>query len=363
LDLRIPGQVPFTPEFAQVYSSVSSDEKRWRKSNHYVRVANFEDCGYEMLLHMSCTVTKEPIHKLEVLRAGDKTLSDMRELAGRVFATDPDPLGLMRVDLTADLEGVPVDFFKRHTKVRCKQTRREFGTVEGYQTVAKGTAETLYSGVKPNQIRIYDKTGERRMQYERYLARFQSERDRAGGAGDRAELRKVIDSIRNCAEEHTLKLERIRLAIAEWGGTEPSSFEELYGHGPDEVITRVERQVGARDLDKLGLISLRALRLSAELLNPFEKMVFFENRDPDPRIEDWGFIDWHCGMDLRRRVEMFGIAEVEREMKAQLHKNFHRTRKKFDPFLRLTSNVVGIDSKRLRDAYASSTYRQLLRAA
>ena len=110
LDLRIPGQVPFTPEFSRVYSSVSSDEKRWRKSNHYVRVASFEDCGYDMLLHMGCTVTKEPIDKLEVLRAGDKTLPEMRALAGEVFETDPDPLGLMRVDLTADLEGVPVDF-------------------------------------------------------------------------------------------------------------------------------------------------------------------------------------------------------------------------------------------------------------
>jgi hypothetical protein len=329
LDLRVPGHVPFTPQFSEVYAAAARDERRWRKSNHYVRVASFEDCGYEMLLHMSCTVTKQPLHKLEILRAGDKTLPEMRALAGSVFQTDPDELGIMRVDLTADIEGVDVDFFKRHSLVKCKQTRRELGTAQPYQTVAKGMAETLYSGVKPNQIRIYDKVGERRMQYGKYLARF---------ARDSAELPESAE-------------------------IEATSFEAMYGHGMWDVITRVERQVAARDVEKLGLISLRALRLKADTLNPFEKMIFFNNNEPDPRIEDWGFRDWHCGMDLRSRVEQFGIAEVERQMRSQLGKNFPRARKMFAPFLRLTSNVVGIDSQRLRDAYATSTARQLLRAA
>jgi len=282
-----------------------------------------------MLLHMSCTVTKQPIHKLEILRAGDKTIPEMRELAGRVFASDPDELAIMRVDLTADIEGVPVDFFKRHSMVQCKQTRRELGTVEHYQVVAKGKAETLYSGVKPNQIRIYDKTGERRMQYGKYLRRF---------ARESAELPESAE-------------------------IEATTFEAMYGHGMYDVITRVERQVAARDVEKIGVATLRALRLKADALNPFAKMVFFDGRDPDPRIEDWGFRDWHCGMDLRHRVEQFGLAEVEREMKCELGKNFHRQRKLFAPFLRMASNVVGIDSQRLRDAYASSTARQLLRVA
>jgi len=329
LDLRIPGQVPFTPQFAEVYTSESRNEKRWRKSNHYVRVASFEDCGYEMLLHMGCTVTKEPLHKLEILRTGDKTVPAMRALAGSVFACDPDELGIMRVDLTADIEGVPVDFFKRHTKVRCKQTRRELGTVEPYQAVAKGVAETLYSGVKPNQIRIYDKTAERRMQYQKYLTRF---------ARESAQLPESAE-------------------------IQATTFEEMYGTGMWDVVTRVERQVAARDVEKLGISTLRALRLKADTLNPFEKMVFFENREPDPTIDDWGFVDWHCGMDLRRRVEMFGIADVERWMRAHLKQHFNRARKKYDSFLRITSNVVGINSQQLRDAYATSTARQLLRAA
>ena len=201
------------------------------------------------------------------------------------------------------------------------------------------------------------------MQYNRYLSRFQSERDSAGGAPSRIPLQRAIDSIRNCAEDHGTTLRRIHAVLADWAGVAPTTFKEMYGHEPDEVITRVERQVAARDLEKLGIPTLRTLRLHADTLNPFEKMIFFDSCDHDPRIEDWGFTDWHCGIDLRRRVEMFGIAEVEREMKAQLFKNFHRTRKKYAPFLRITSNVVGIDSQRLRDAYATSTARQLLHAA
>jgi hypothetical protein len=329
LDLRIPGHVPFTPRFSEVYAAAARDERRWRKSQHYVRVANFEDCGYDMALHMSCTVTKKPIHKIQIVRAGDKTVPQMRELAGSVFQMEPDDIEVMRVDLTADIEGVPVDFFKRHSLVRCKQTRRELGQAQPYQTVAKGMAETLYSGVKPNQIRIYDKSAERRMQYQKYCARFARE---SAHLPDSAEI------------------------VA-------TTFEEMYGHEMFDVITRVERQVAGRDVEKIGVSSLRDLRLRADLLNPFEKMIFFDNREPDPRIEDWGWRDWHCGMDLRRRVHDFGIAEVERQMKADLGKNFQRQRKAFAAFLRLNSNVVGIDSQMLKNAYATSTARQLLRAA
>jgi hypothetical protein len=331
LDLRIPGAVPFTPQFSDVYAATSRDEKRWRKSNHYVRVASFEDCGYEMLLHMGCTVTKEPLHKLEILRAGDKTLPEMRELAGRVFATDPDELGIMRVDLTADIEGVPVDFFKRHTVVRLKQTRREHFHVDPGQTVSKAVAETIYAGVKPNQIRIYDKTGERRMQYQKYCARFARESAR----------------------------------LPESAEVQATTFEEMYGHGMYDVITRVERQVAARDVEKMGLRTLRALRMHADTLDPFARMVFFQTQELEPRLDD-GFTPeaWHCGMDLRERVKMFGLADVERQMRNEWGaKNYLRARKKFASFLRLTSNVVGIDAQGLRNAYATSTARQLLRAA
>ena len=248
----------------------------------------------------------------------------MLAITSKVFACDPKKLGVMRVDLTADVPGVPVDWFKRHTLVKSKQTRREIGSVESYQTITKGRAETLYAGVKPNQIRIYDKVAERRMQYARYCQGF---------ARETAKTPFLFD-------------------------VELTSFETMYGHRDDAVITRVERQVSGRDVEKLHITSVGTLR-TAHMLDPFEKMLFFDAQRFDPRIEDWGFRDWCAGMHLQQRVQQFGVSETLTWMRAQLGKNFDRAKKNFAPFLRVTDNVIGIDAGRLKDIYRRSAIRQL----
>ena len=50
-------------------------------------------------LHMYSTLTKEPIHKLEIYDAGEKTYLQMQQLVASIFDCDPGRLGLMRVDL------------------------------------------------------------------------------------------------------------------------------------------------------------------------------------------------------------------------------------------------------------------------
>jgi hypothetical protein len=362
LDLRVHGKVHFTESFNRLYAGERNNPKRWKSTKHYAASASFEDCGIEAIVHMQCQMTKQPMHKLEILRVGEKTIADVLEISERIFETEPFNLGVMRVDLTADVAGVPVDWFKRHTLPQHKQTRRQIGKFESFQTVSKGTAETLYAGVKPNQIRIYDKVGERRMQYQKKCAHFVREHSIAQSV-----LKAEQSKAGYWAEWVRAVFERDEVAPLPGNildGCEMSSFEDLYGHGMWDTITRVERQAGtSREIQKLGLATLRQVQLHADKLDPFSSMLFFDTADGEPKIEDWGWADWHCGMDLRRRVEMFGIAEVEREMKAHLKTNFYRERKKWAPFLRLNSNVVGIDSAGLRKAYQQSTARQLLRAA
>jgi len=118
---------------------------------------------------MYSTLTAEPIHKLEIYDAGEKTYQEMRSLVGSIFDCSPDRLGLMRVDLCADVHGIDVGWFKRHTIIKSKQTQREFGSVAPYQTVRKGKAETLYAGVKPNQFRIYNKSAERLVRWKWFV--------------------------------------------------------------------------------------------------------------------------------------------------------------------------------------------------
>jgi hypothetical protein len=324
LDIRVPGHIPFTPGFAYLYKSMKDDPKRWRRTQHYSASASFEDCGIEATLHIGCTMTKKNMHKIEILRTGEKTYDEMLSICGRVFDTDPAQLGIMRVDLTADIPNVTVDWFKRKTMVRNKQTRREIGKVEPYQTVRKGRAETLYAGVKPNQIRIYDKTAERRMQYSRYLARFARESE-------------GID-------------------------VQASTFEALYGTGMNDVVTRVERQIGAKDVEKMGLVRVEQLH-RLPLMDPFANMLFFEHPQFDPKIQDFGTETWMAGMYLRNRVQDFGVSDTHQWMRATYGKNFDRAKKKFSVFLRLTDSVVGIDAKRLSSTFQASVTRQLLRVA
>jgi len=364
LDLRIEGDAPFTQSFGRLYSDSRGDRKRWKSSQHYAASASFEDCGLDAIVHIECTMTPKRMHKLEILRVGEKTLAECAEIASRIFEVEPDTHGVMRVDLTADVPGVPVDWFKRHTLARHKQIRRELGRMESYQNVSQGKSETIYHGKKPNQIRIYDKCAERRMQYGKYLARFAREH-RIGQTVMRDEFANVNKASYWSTFEHSEMLaEATHLLKNVLDGTQATTFEAMYGHGMWDVITRVERQAGTtREIEKLGLSTLHSVRLRGDSIDPFDKMVFFDGENEDPRIEDFKFKDWCCGMELRRRVEMFGVAEVQRWMRTNLGSNFDRTRKTLAPFLRLKDNVVGISAEGLKQAYQASTYRQLLSAA
>lgn len=165
-DLRVPRNVPFTREFQEIYEASQRGEKRpWSSSRYFASTADLRGFGYDVRLHMYSTLTPEPIHKLEIYDAGDKTLFQMKQLTASIFDVDPEALELMRVDLCADVYGVDVGWFKRHTVVKAKQTNREFGTAMPYQTLRKGKAETLYAGAKPNQYRFYSKAAERMVRW------------------------------------------------------------------------------------------------------------------------------------------------------------------------------------------------------
>jgi hypothetical protein len=195
--------------------------------------------------------------------------------------------------------------------------------------VTKGVAETLYGGVKPNQIRIYNKSAELEKQFEKYTRQFVK---MARGLPDSTEI-------------------------------QASSFEDLYGYARGELITRVERQIGGRDLAKLGLTNLPSLLRGTEL-DPFSQMVFFDV--PWFTAHEIEGMNWRrrcIGEHIHSRVETLGLSSTLTWMRASLGNKFYRAKKEFAPFLRLSDNVVGIDAAGLRNAYQASTYRQLRRAA
>jgi hypothetical protein len=270
---------------------------------------------------MYSTLTPEPIHKLEIYDAGEKTYQEMHSLAASIFDCNPDRLGLMRVDLCADLHGIDVGWFKRHTIVQSKQTQREFGTVAPYQTIRKGRAETLYAGAKPNQFRIYNKTAERLVRWKWYA------RQRSRQAPE----------------------------------LEPTPYEVMYGHPSDAVITRVERQIAGRDLERVGFSTFESLK-AAPSISPFKKIVFYEAGQLEPSIEEYGFATWTSGMYLRGMVKEYGLAATRGFMKEKLGRNLYRDWKRFDRFLRLPAQTIGFSSADLYTSFQQSISRQLLPA-
>jgi len=340
LDLRFRAGTPLAPEFREICGHLSGDHSwrnpslfggRWRPSQFYNGTASLEDCGIDAVVHMECRATPQPNHKVEILRMGEKTYDQAVELCSRIFVCDPAEVGIIRSDLTADIHigAAGVDWCKRHMFIKAKQTRREFGTVEAYQLVTKGRAGTLYGGQKPEQMRIYNKTAEREMQYEKYLRKFL----------------------------------KASAALPDSFDLEPTTFLAMYGLDRSEQVTRVERQLSGRGLSRLGLTNIPSLLHGAEL-DPFDQIVFFESaKAGTPELASMSWRDRCVGEHIRHRVETLGLSDTLGWMKASLGRNFYRAKKEFAPFLRLTDNVVGIDAEGLRAAYQASTYRQLLRAA
>lgn len=318
-DLRVNRNVPFTREFQEVYqASLRGEERPWGSSRYFASTADLRGFGYDVRLHMYSTLTKVPIHKLEIYDAGDKTYAEMCRLAAGVFDCDPGGLGLMRVDLCADIHGVDVEWFKRHTVIQSKQTQREFGIAPPYQTIRKGKAETLYAGVKPNQFRIYNKSAERLVRWKWYARQL---------------ARQAPD-------------------------LQPTPYEVMHGHPPEAVVTRVERQIAGRDLARMGFSTFRSLQ-SAPAASPFEKVVFYDAKQLEPSIEEHGFTEWASGMYLRSMVRDFGLAATRGFMKEKLGRNLYREWKRFRPFLYLPEQCVGIDASTLANAFQQSVTRQL----
>jgi hypothetical protein len=267
---------------------------------------------------MFSILTPEPIHKLEIYDTGEKTLAEMQKLAASIFDIDPHGLGLMRVDLCADIHGVDVGFFKRHTIIRSKQTNRELGGILPYMTIQKGRVETIYAGAKPNQYRIYNKSAERMVRWKWYAR----------------------------------KLARQAPHLT------PSPYEVLYGHSPDERIIRVERQIAGRDLARIELTDFASLR-HTPTLSPFQKIVFYEARNEEPSKADFGFQRWTSGMYVRDMVRDQGLSAARACVRDMCGRNFYREWKKIEPFLHVPEHSTQLSSVDLLGTFRKSALRQI----
>ena len=151
-------------------------------------------------------------HKLEIIQAEEMTLREMCQLIGAIVCSDPSGLNVTRVDLSVDVNGVDVQWFRDHVYIRNKRTHDVYGR---RRKNGVWEATGLYFGIGQDVVRIYDKIAEMTLRHRLTSPRF-----------------------------------------APWPG-----------NVPPKILTRVERQLRSKGVPK-ALATVDHLR-SADHFNPF----------------------------------------------------------------------------------------------
>jgi hypothetical protein len=318
VEVRVPARTQFSREFAQLYRDIHHDPKvnPFRSSRYYSSVGDLRRLGYDAVLHMGCQSDKAGNHKLELIDTGKMTYTQMAQEIERIFDTSPRRLEMMRVDLAADVRGIPVSWFAGHVRARWKRFAADLGKMENpqleYCRIGKQKVETLYFGKRPNCFRIYDKIAEFEHQYAQLTRR----------APDAAEL---------------------------------PGFEEVYAAPRNGLtLTRVERQMGGSRVPT-EINTFGKLKRSAEF-NPFDKLDFLASGESEPSIERYDLNAFLFGKGLRQLIEAEGMHRARAFVNA--HSGGHASRI-FQTYREFLPAESGLDARRLFLVYQESASKQL----
>jgi hypothetical protein len=278
VDLRVPAGTNFGPAMVETAALLRyGPAGSFRPSRFYACVGDLRKShDLDVVLHLGYKYG-DGAHKLEIIDAGKKTLAEMDAIIRQVFDVDPATLELMRVDLAADVPGVPVSWFRDHARFEFKRFASSINKAEAQELefIGMGTAvaQSLYAGRRPNCIRIYDKFAEFRRQWLK-VARAYEQYNRGLSEFDfTEEVRKNAIRIPPTFEEFCLK--------------EGSEYKL------GAILTRVERQIGGdrfpKEICTFGDLS------SAHEFNPFnalqivsvEPVYGFQNLPEGASIRDW----------------------------------------------------------------------------
>lgn len=224
-----------------------------------------------------------------------------------------DDLELMRIDLCADMYGIPVEWFLERARVKYKRVAHEIGVLK-YQRIGKAGIQTLSAGKRPNMVRFYDKVAEAKDQ----LQSLQRKRSRD-------------------ADELTLERE--------------------FGIAENAVITRIERQYGGQRLPTGIDCFCRLSRLPE--YNPFTNVEICNGTGARvPTIQDRGLDAWLAGTRLRQLQLEMGEQQFRRWLNVNTSRNGARYRKQYFDFLQPDWDGV-VTAKTVFETYRESVIKQL----
>lgn len=300
-----------------------------------------EPFGIDAVVHLWLRQGR-PTHKVEIIDAGEKTIFEIADIITLLFEVDPWSLQLMRIDLAADLQDIPVSWFKDRAYVNRKQfsSRIDKSFEKEVQFVGMGTAvaQILYAGKRPCLMRIYNKLAEWLMQLRRI--EFQCRRFN----------KRMADM--DMSEEQRF-----------YGQLLPPTFEEFcrargYQFKSGNILTRIERQIGGKRFPR-ELNTLGDLRYAHEF-EPFGEMEIIGtapvlNFDSPP-----------AGMPVRNWLALIGFEAMIRQLgSAQLARSVvlkhgnGNGRRILESLVRSSPTPrQPLTMEEIQDSYKRSTFRQ-----
>jgi hypothetical protein len=341
LEVIVPNGKPFAREFATVYADAAADGViPWRSSRHYTNVVDLRMFGFDSILHAGCKRGKDGNHKLELLDTGSKSYSEIVAEVERIFDADPLKLECKRVDLCADVQGVPVGWFHDRLRATFKQFSAKIG-VQEFSEMGRREMQTLYYGKRPNCFRIYNKTAEMMNQYKALC--------RAPKSQPSSAAMEAVTGLHLVDADTVLPVARDVNSDAEL-----PSFRELFGVDESAILTRVERQIGGGRVPE-QLNTIARLKANALDFNPFERLQFLSSGVMEPRPEDYDFETYCTGMFLRKMANTHGMQWTRAFMNRD--RNGSRRARKYASFLPF--NEGGISAGKLFELYRETLSRQL----
>jgi len=329
VELRVPGFTAYSPQFSKLYQEIRNDPNGpFRPTAHYLASADLRSYGYPAVLHTHNIHDKQGNHKLELIETGRLKYTQMRQEIQRIFDTESGPLELMRVDLAADVPGVPVSWFKQNVLGQYKRWTADIGTLDTsdaqVSSMGKTGVETFYLGKRPNVIRMYNKIAERWQEYSRRKKRalFEAKKQARGGP--------------------------LNFSFP--------AFEALFGY-PEEglILTRVERQIAAGRVPKV-LATFGHLGRAADL-DPFERLVFLNGGKPEPNPDHYDFATFAQGMYIRQLIQDEGIHRAKQFLNRHSMRNANRMLRRFRDFI--PDDAGRVTQKMLVNKYRDSVSKQL----
>ena len=319
LELRLPRMTLFRPEVREFMLESRSFEKSTRTmgSGRYEWVTNLGPVGIDALLHFGLKRKEndphEGEHKLELMDTGKKGYSGLVAQIEQTVEGPVDDLDVMRIDLCADMAGMPMEWFLGRVRVKFKRVAHEVGLLK-YQRIGKAGIQTISAGKRPNIVRVYDKVAE----YKEQLRRIQRKRSKD-------------------ADDLTLESE--------------------FGVADDAVITRVERQFGGQripyQIDTFG--GLRNL----PDFNPFGNVEIIKGTDAAiPTLRQCGLNQWLTGTRLRQCQREMGEQHFRRWLSTKTKGNGSRYLKRYAAFLQPDGDNL-VTTETIFETYRDSVIKQL----